>query len=82
MNKLIVLLLGIWLLYITYKKIIKINKGENVRVIENVLAIVIGLVFAFFEWSSLYNDGWLIYFIGLIIICSILPIYYIVRNML
>lgn len=48
MNKVIVLLLGIWLLYITYKKITKVNKGENVRITDNVLAIVIGLVFAFF----------------------------------
>lgn len=80
MNKVIIFLLEIWLLYITYKKIIKINKGENVRIIDNILAIVLGTVLAFFEWNSIYSEGWILYFMSLIIVCSILPIYYIVKK--
>ena len=80
MYKLIMTLLEIWLLYITYVKIMRINKSEKVQIIDNILAIVLGSILAIFEWNIMYNGGWHLYFISLVAICSIVPIYYIVKK--
>lgn len=68
------------MLYITYVKIVKINIGEKVQVLNNVIAIILGSIIAFFEWDTICNDGWYLYFIGLVVICSILPVYMIVKR--
>lgn len=78
--KLVIIMLDIYLLYITYVKIRKMNKGEKVNILDNVIAIVFGSILAIFEWNTMYKEGWYLYFIVLVIICCIVPCYSIIKN--
>lgn len=55
--KLVIIMLDIYLLYITYVKIRKMNKGEKVNILDNVIAIVFGSILAIFEWNTMYKEG-------------------------
>lgn len=58
----------------------RIKNDEKVRIIDNIIAIILGGILAIFEWNIMYNGGWHLYFISLVVICSIVPIYYIVKK--
>ncbi len=82
MPKLIIIALAIYLLYVTYVKIIRINNGEKISILDNVLALVFGCILAIFNWNTMYKDDWYLYFIVLIVICCIVPVYNVIKNIL